>query len=77
VSKQLQRLIHDLLNQERAPGLLSAEAFCHPVLAGGQLFMMRWDSEEMPREGSGLGLHIKEIVNQYGLVEHTIWLLLK
>ena len=28
VRKQLQRLTHDLLNQEQAPGLLSVEAFC-------------------------------------------------
>ena len=39
--------------------------------------MMRRDSEEMPREGSALGLYIKEIMNQCGLVEHTMWLLLK
>jgi len=77
VSEQLQGLVHDLPNRERASGLFSAEAFCHSAIAGGHLLLLRWESADMPREGSGLGLHIKEIMNQYGLVEHTIWRLLK
>jgi hypothetical protein len=77
VSNQLQMLIRELLNLKQEPGLLSVEAFCHSTVTGEHLLLMRWDSEDMPKEGSGLGLHIKEIMNHYGLVEHTFWLSLK
>jgi hypothetical protein len=70
-------LIRELLDLGHEPGLLSIEAFSLSTITGEHILLMRWDSEDVPKEVSVSGLHIKEIMKRYGLVEHRFWLSLK
>jgi hypothetical protein len=75
--KNIRNLIRELLSSDRKPGLSSVEGYCHSNLAGDHLLLMKWDSKDILQEGSALGLKIKEMMHQYGLVDHRFWLSIK
>jgi len=73
VRHHLKDLARQIMTSGQYPDLYSAEVFGHASLKGDHILTLTWYRQNMSWPGSALGLQIKEIMQHYGLTDHTIW----
>jgi hypothetical protein len=56
------------------PGLIETKAYRHATWETDWSLHLRWDSENPERNGSGLGLRLSQALEQFGLVDRSVWL---
>jgi hypothetical protein len=55
-------------------GLVKFEFYRHTLLETDLSVHLQWDTEKAERQGSTLGLHLVQALEEYGLVDHSIWI---
>ena len=71
---KLLELIADL---KQIPGLLEADVYDRASAYGDFAVLLLWDTEQPQDEGSREGLNLKQLLKQFGLVNHSVWTIKK
>jgi len=70
------RLLRELLlsvanfNQSE---LVQTKTFHHAALESDWSIHLHWESEQPEQNGSGLGLRLAKALEEFGLIDHSIW----
>lgn len=67
----LRQVIRSLME----PGLMKIDLLKHASIPGDIALALRWQKENLPTWGSGLALQIIQEIWNFGLIDHSIWLL--
>lgn len=71
---ELLGIVKDLRRTQAPKGLLRADSFRHVSLAGCFSILLVWNSDAPVHQGSTLGMHLKETMKTFGLVNHSVWI---
>ncbi len=55
-------------------GLVKIEFYRHAILESDLSLHLLWDSDQLEKNGSALGLHLAQALEEFGLVDHSIWI---
>ena len=53
---------------------LEIRIYRHAALESDLSIHLYWDTERSERSGSGLGLQLAGILEEFGLVDHSVWI---
>lgn len=67
---KLMRIIDDC---DQCQGLLEAKVFRHASIGDCSL-CLRWSTDQPEPRGSSVGLSLSNLLKQYGLVDHSVWI---
>jgi len=67
-------VVKDLRSKKAFKGLLRTDGFRHVSLAGCFSILLVWNSDAPVHQGSTLGMHLKETMKTFGLVNHSVWI---
>jgi hypothetical protein len=69
---ELSELTADL---KKTPGLVEADVYDRASAYGDFAVLLLWDTDQPQQEGSMEGLHLKQILKKFGLVNHSVWII--
>ena len=55
-------------------GLVEMKNFRHAALETDFSVHLRWESEQASENGSGLGLRLAQALEEFGLIDHSVWI---
>jgi hypothetical protein len=70
------QLIDELLlsvNKFNQVGLVETKTFRNASLDSDLSIHLHWESERPEPNGSPVGLHLARTLNEFGLIDHSIW----
>ena len=56
------------------PGLIETSVYRHATWETDWSLHLRWESDGPEKNGSVLGLRLSQALEEFGLVDHSIWL---
>ena len=56
------------------PGLIGARMYRHALWETDWSLLFHWETGKPERNGSVLGLRLSQALEEFGLVDHSIWL---
>jgi hypothetical protein len=72
-SEQLKAFL-TTIGKNGQPGLLEARIYRHLLWETDWSLHLRWESDGPEKNGSVLGLRLSQALEEFGLVDHSIWL---
>ena len=67
------QLLELTANLKKMPGLLEAGVYNQASGYGDFAVLFLWDTDQPRPEGSMEGLNLKQMLKQFGLVNHSVW----
>ena len=67
------KLLELIAEIKQCPRLLEADVYDRASAYGDFAVLLIWDTEQPQNEGSREGLHLKQLLNHFGLVNHSVW----
>ena len=64
-------LVSDL---EKTPGLVEAVVCGLASVYGDVAILLLWDTDQSQRRGSPVGLSLNQVLQKFGLVSHSVWI---
>jgi hypothetical protein len=55
-------------------GLVEMNTFHHAALESDWSIHLHWESERPEQHGSSLGLRLAQVLKEFGLVDHSVWI---
>jgi hypothetical protein len=73
VPESLKDFLSGLL-KNGSPGPREAKLYRHAAWETDWSLHLYWESEELEKDGSKLGLRLSQTLAEFGLVDHSIWI---
>lgn len=54
-------------------GLIAVRVYRHALWETDWSLCLLWESEELEKNGSALGLRLAQALKEFGLVDHSVW----
>ncbi len=70
---ELNTFLDEIRHSSKDSGVLDMMFHENADVPGYFVVHLFWDTEQSPQQGSTAGLHLKQMLKAYGLVDHTVW----
>jgi hypothetical protein len=72
--QELQELLLETVGAANRSGVTDIKTYRHAALENDLCVLLYWDSERLEKDGSTLGLHLVQAFNEFGLIDHSVWI---
>lgn len=69
----IKRLKQQIRHADRNEKQVKIRIYHHATLETDLSIHLIWDSDKINRGGSKLGLMLAEVLKEFGMVDHTVW----
>lgn len=70
LDRELLKIISEIDNQN---SLLEMRLYRHAAVGTDLSFHLHWESTRVERGGSSLGLQLAHVMEEFGLINHSVW----
>ena len=61
------------IDKSTQSGLAEIKTYCHASLETDMSVHLHWESERLGQNGSALGFRIAQVLKEFGLIDHSVW----